>query len=209
MRGAEYKEGEVVKARQRLRRWGSWRRSMSNGMATSGWASGCRGAERDFAFATAPMRAVQRRYRRPPVRRALLLRALPRRRQPPAREGALGELAEPAEWFWSGWWGLSICQRKRTEAHGLGPQPTSELRGPREGGRREELLTASEVAPRLLDVPESWVRRETRAGRFPHVEVGRYRRYRPDEAVETWIRDRERGPIPLPDMGTGFGTRRF
>jgi len=40
----------------------------------------------------------------------------------------------------------------------------------------ERLLTAAEVGE-LLSVPESWVRRDTRAGRLPHLELGRYRRY--------------------------------
>jgi excisionase family DNA binding protein len=40
----------------------------------------------------------------------------------------------------------------------------------------DRLLEAHEVAERL-SVPVSWVRAETRAGRIPHVELGRYRRY--------------------------------
>lgn len=47
------------------------------------------------------------------------------------------------------------------------------------------LLTAAEVAERL-SVPESWVRAETRAGRVPAIELGRYRRYE-WEAVVTWL----------------------
>jgi excisionase family DNA binding protein len=49
----------------------------------------------------------------------------------------------------------------------------------------ERLLTAEQVAERLL-VPESWVRRETRAGRMPCLELGRYRRYE-WEAVVDWL----------------------
>lgn len=56
------------------------------------------------------------------------------------------------------------------------------------------LLTAPEVAE-LLAVRVSWVRAETRAGRMPHVCVGRYRRYR-REAIEAWIEQLERGPLP-------------
>lgn len=55
------------------------------------------------------------------------------------------------------------------------------------------LLAAGEVAD-LLGVPKSWVYAETRAGRIPHVTLGRYRRYRVD-AIEAWLTDRERGPI--------------
>ena len=41
----------------------------------------------------------------------------------------------------------------------------------------DELLTADEVAA-LLRVTTGWVYTETRAGRIPHVPLGRYRRYR-------------------------------
>ena len=54
------------------------------------------------------------------------------------------------------------------------------------------LLTADKVAE-LLAVPASWVYAEARAGRIPHVTLGRYRRFR-REAIERWIADRERGP---------------
>lgn len=54
------------------------------------------------------------------------------------------------------------------------------------------LLTADEVAA-LLGVPKTWVYAETRAGRIPHVTLGRYRRYR-REAIDEWIAQRERGP---------------
>jgi excisionase family DNA binding protein len=49
----------------------------------------------------------------------------------------------------------------------------------------DRLLTASEVAERL-SVPETWVRSETRAGRMPHVALGRYRRY-DWVALEAWL----------------------
>lgn len=49
----------------------------------------------------------------------------------------------------------------------------------------DRLLTAEEVAE-LLSVPTSWVRESTRSGAMPHVELGRYRRYRRDE-VEAWL----------------------
>jgi excisionase family DNA binding protein len=47
------------------------------------------------------------------------------------------------------------------------------------------LLTAAEVAE-LLSVPESWVRQETRAGRLPHLALGRYKRY-DRAAVLEWL----------------------
>jgi len=49
----------------------------------------------------------------------------------------------------------------------------------------ERLLTAAEVAD-WLAVPVSWVRESTRSGAMPHVELGRYRRYREDE-VARWL----------------------
>ncbi len=62
------------------------------------------------------------------------------------------------------------------------------------GGGNGRLLAAGEVAA-LLGVPKSWVYAETRAGRIPHIALGRYRRYRRD-AIEVWLANRERGPIP-------------
>lgn len=53
----------------------------------------------------------------------------------------------------------------------------------------DPLLTASDVAE-LLSVPESWVREHTRNGLIPHVQLGRYVRYR-QEAVVRWVSDQE------------------
>jgi excisionase family DNA binding protein len=53
------------------------------------------------------------------------------------------------------------------------------------------LLTADEIAE-LLSVPVSWVREHTREGHLPHLELGRYRRYR-REAVLAWLEEQERG----------------
>jgi excisionase family DNA binding protein len=55
----------------------------------------------------------------------------------------------------------------------------------------ERLLSAGEVAE-LLSVPESWVRQETRAGRLPHLALGRYRRYE-REAVLAWLEGQRAG----------------
>ncbi len=55
------------------------------------------------------------------------------------------------------------------------------------------LLDADAVAA-MLGVEPSWVYAETRAGRFPHVRVGRYRRFR-RRSVQAWIEEHERGPI--------------
>ncbi len=56
----------------------------------------------------------------------------------------------------------------------------------------DQLLTAAEVAE-LLAVPESWVREATRAGRLPHVCLGRYRRYELG-AIEAWLAEQRGGP---------------
>lgn len=55
----------------------------------------------------------------------------------------------------------------------------------------DRLLTASEVAE-LLSVPERWVREHTRSDLIPHVQLGRYIRYRP-ERVRDWLDEQERG----------------
>jgi excisionase family DNA binding protein len=58
------------------------------------------------------------------------------------------------------------------------------------------LLTAAEAAE-LLNVPKSWIYRETRAGRLPHVQLGRYRRFDPD-TLEAWAAAQVRGPNHRP-----------
>lgn len=49
----------------------------------------------------------------------------------------------------------------------------------------DRLLTAEAVAERL-GVRTDWVWAQARAGRIPHVRLGRYRRFR-ESALETWI----------------------
>lgn len=53
------------------------------------------------------------------------------------------------------------------------------------------LLTADEVADRLR-VTKCWVYAEVRAGRMPHVTLGRYVRFRA-AAIDSWIEQIERG----------------
>lgn len=61
----------------------------------------------------------------------------------------------------------------------------------------DRLLDAGEVAA-VLGVPKTWVYAETRAGRLPYVELGRYRRYR-RSALDAWIAAREHSvPIQRP-----------
>jgi excisionase family DNA binding protein len=59
----------------------------------------------------------------------------------------------------------------------------------------ERLLTAKEVAERL-SLPESWVREATRGGRLPHLQLGRYRRYRWSE-IEAWLDGQAHAPTRL------------
>lgn len=63
------------------------------------------------------------------------------------------------------------------------------LTGPRGSvgpdGATDALLTAGEVAAQLR-VTKGWLYAETRAGRVPHVRLGRYLRYR-RSAIERWL----------------------
>ena len=51
------------------------------------------------------------------------------------------------------------------------------------------LLTVDDVAERL-GVTKDWVWAQARAGRIPHVQLGRYRRFR-EEALDRWLEDLE------------------
>jgi excisionase family DNA binding protein len=53
-------------------------------------------------------------------------------------------------------------------------------------------MTAEEVGD-FLCVCTTWVYAEARAGRIPHVRIGRYVRFR-RESVEEWALRLERGP---------------
>jgi excisionase family DNA binding protein len=57
------------------------------------------------------------------------------------------------------------------------------------------LLDAGGVAD-LLGVPKTWVLAEARADRIPHVRLGRYVRFDPDELRDWWKASRHRGPRP-------------
>lgn len=76
----------------------------------------------------------------------------------------------------------------------MGEVVASERRGPparvgAEPGSR--LLEADEVA-RYLGMRTDWVYREVRAGRLPHIRLGRAVRFR-RESIEAWLESRERG----------------
>jgi excisionase family DNA binding protein len=48
------------------------------------------------------------------------------------------------------------------------------------------LLFAEDVAA-MVGMTRKWVYNETRAGRIPHVALGRYYRYRP-QSIDAWLR---------------------
>jgi excisionase family DNA binding protein len=58
----------------------------------------------------------------------------------------------------------------------------------------KRLLNAEEVAE-ALGVRPGWVYQEVRAGRIPHIRLGRYCRFNAD-SIEAWAAERERGPVP-------------
>lgn len=49
----------------------------------------------------------------------------------------------------------------------------------------DKLLTAEEIAERL-NLKTDWVWAQARAGRIPHIRLGRYRRFR-ESAIEAWL----------------------
>lgn len=53
------------------------------------------------------------------------------------------------------------------------------------------LLEAEDVAD-LLGMTTDWVYREVRAGRLPHIRLGRYVRFR-RESIDAWLDAREHG----------------
>lgn len=67
---------------------------------------------------------------------------------------------------------------------------------PAEISRPGRLIDAREAAS-LLNVPDTWVLAEARAGRIPHVRLGRYVRFDRD-ALRAWWRARARGPWAEP-----------
>jgi excisionase family DNA binding protein len=59
------------------------------------------------------------------------------------------------------------------------------------GADSARLLEAEDVA-NYIGVRTDWVYREVRAGRLPHIRLGRAVRFR-RESIEAWIDSRERG----------------
>jgi excisionase family DNA binding protein len=60
-------------------------------------------------------------------------------------------------------------------------------------GDGQEHMTAEELAVRL-QVTVAWVWAETRAGRIPHLRLGRYVRYR-RSTIAAWEREKEAGAL--------------
>jgi len=60
-----------------------------------------------------------------------------------------------------------------------------------EAGQTSRLLEADDVAE-YLGMRTDWVYREVRAGRLPHIRLGRAVRFR-RESIEAWLESRERG----------------
>ncbi len=54
-------------------------------------------------------------------------------------------------------------------------------------------LYTAEQAAEVLSVPASWLMREARAERVPHVRLGRYVRFEPDTLSE-WLATQACGP---------------
>jgi excisionase family DNA binding protein len=65
------------------------------------------------------------------------------------------------------------------------------------------LLTVDDVADRF-GVTKDWVWAQARAGRIPHIQLGRYRRFRED-ALEKWLDELELRSVEDPsDRGQTF-----
>jgi excisionase family DNA binding protein len=62
----------------------------------------------------------------------------------------------------------------------------------------QRLLTADEVAD-ILGMGRDWVYAEVRAGRLPHVKLGRYVRFR-EASITAWLAELERA---APEADTG------
>ena len=66
-----------------------------------------------------------------------------------------------------------------------------------QNGHAIELLSA-EAAGKLWGVPTSWIRDMARRGELPHVKLGHYTRFKPDDLAR-FIQERRKEPShPLP-----------
>ncbi len=76
-----------------------------------------------------------------------------------------------------------------------------ELPTPPPPSRAADRLVDATAAAELLGVPASWVLAQARAQRLPHVRLGRYVRFEPDE-LRAWWAGRRRGPALRNRAGT-------
>jgi len=67
-----------------------------------------------------------------------------------------------------------------------------DITGPEDPVPAGRLLEADDVA-RYIGMTTDWIYREVRAGRMPHIRLGRYVRFR-RESIDAWLAGRERGP---------------
>lgn len=56
---------------------------------------------------------------------------------------------------------------------------------------KKKLLSVEELAE-FLDVPKSWIYRKTFERKIPHVKLGKYVRFHPEE-IEQWVKEKEVG----------------
>lgn len=128
---------------------------------------------------------------RPPVGRSTRARAAKR---PERKASTTGEAQI-----------IASAAARRSTQRPLQPVPrfplTGGLTGPERGQRailhsesadpapESALMFAEEVAT-MVGMTRKWVYTETRAGRIPHVALGRYYRYRPD-SIDAWLRQIE------------------
>jgi len=82
----------------------------------------------------------------------------------------------------------------------ISPPPSEPLGSPTSDRGIDQVLMADEVAA-LLRVTKGWLYAETRAGRIPHLRLGRYVRYR-RSAIERWLDGLEQGSL-RPLVGAG------
>lgn len=70
--------------------------------------------------------------------------------------------------------------------------PEPDVAGPEDRVAPSRLLEADDLA-RYIGMTTDWIYREVRAGRMPHIRLGRYVRFR-RESIDAWLAARERGP---------------
>ena len=63
-------------------------------------------------------------------------------------------------------------------------------------------LIDAKAAGELLGVPPTWLLREARRDAVPHIRLGRYVRFDPDQLL-AWVSNRMRGPTYPMEKGKG------